>query len=405
MGNTPKLRFEGYSGDWGRHTLGDVFTQTSNYVNPKEDGIELWSLTVEDGLTPKTERYVREFLVKKDDKFKEVRPGDIVYNPMNMTLGAVGYNGMDHSVAVSGYYTTMVAGKDYDAYFINTWLKSPQAILLYKTYATGTLLEKQRVQFPTLSMIPASIPRLSEQKDIGIIFESIDVLISLYQNKCNALSKAQKYFLQSIFPIRREKTPKIRIEGFNYEWNHFPLKKVADKVTEKNSGYEFTETFTNSAEHGIISQQDFFDHSVSSEENINGYYVVRPDDFVYNPRISILAPYGPINRNKLGRCGVMSPLYSVFKVHSIDLTYLEWFFKSSSWHPFMYLNGDSGARSDRFAIKDALFFEMPIPIPTIEEQKAIGEFLEEINSLLSLSQRKLNALKTLKKILLQNMFA
>lgn len=143
----------------------------------------MWSLTVEDGLTPKSERYNREFLVKKDSIFKEVRPGDIVYNPMNMTLGAVGYNRMAKSVAVSGYYTTMITKKGYDAYYINTWLKSPQAILLYKTYATGSLIEKQRVQFPTLSIIPASFPNYDEQAKIGQYFESLDNLITLHHRK------------------------------------------------------------------------------------------------------------------------------------------------------------------------------------------------------------------------------
>lgn len=152
-------------------------------MSPNEDEIELWSLTVEDGLTPKSERYNREFLVKKDNNFKEVRPGDIVYNPMNMTLGAVGYNGMAKSVAVSGYYTTMITKKGYDAYYINTWLKSPQAILLYKTYATGSLIEKQRVQFPTLSIMPASFPNYDEQTKIGQYFESLDNLITLHQRK------------------------------------------------------------------------------------------------------------------------------------------------------------------------------------------------------------------------------
>lgn len=92
--NVPQVRFKGFTDDWERRELGEVFTQTSNYVNPKEDNVELWSLTVEEGLIPKTERYTRDFLVKKEDKFKEVRPGDIVYNPMNMTLGAIGYNNM-----------------------------------------------------------------------------------------------------------------------------------------------------------------------------------------------------------------------------------------------------------------------------------------------------------------------
>lgn len=166
---------------WEQRKLGEVFEQTTNLVSPNEDEIELWSLTVEDGLTPKSERYNREFLVKKDNNFKEVRPGDIVYNPMNMTLGAVGYNGMAKSVAVSGYYTTMITKKGYDAYYINTWLKSPQAILLYKTYATGSLIEKQRVQFPTLSIIPAAFPNYDEQTKIGQYFESLDNLITLHQ--------------------------------------------------------------------------------------------------------------------------------------------------------------------------------------------------------------------------------
>ena len=168
---------------WEQRKLGDVFEQTSNLVNPKEDEIELWSLTVEDGLIKKSDRYNREFLVKKDDNFKEVRPGDIVYNPMNMTLGAVGYNGMAKSVAVSGYYTTMVAKENYDTYYINTWLKSPQAIRLYRTYATGSLIEKQRVQFPTLSIIPVTFPKYEEQTKIGNYFHFLDHLITLHQRK------------------------------------------------------------------------------------------------------------------------------------------------------------------------------------------------------------------------------
>jgi len=196
----PEIRFAGFTGEWEQRKLGEVFEQTTNYVNPAEDEVELWSLTVEAGLTPKTERYNREFLVKKDDNFKEVRPGDIVYNPMNMTLGAVGYNGMAKSVAVSGYYTTMIAKDGYDSYYINTWLKSPQAILLYKNYATGTLIEKQRVQFPTLSTIPASFPEFEEQKQIGAYFANLDNLIALHQRKCDDLKEFKKFMLQNMFP-------------------------------------------------------------------------------------------------------------------------------------------------------------------------------------------------------------
>ena len=197
--SVPEIRFSGFTEDWEQRKLGDVFEQTANFVNPNDDDIELWSLTVEDGLTPKSERYNREFLVKKKTNFKEVRPGDIVYNPMNMTLGAVGFNGMAKSVAVSGYYTTMVANKGYDSYYINTWLKSPQAISLYKTFATGSLKEKQRVQFPTLSIIPATFPEHDEQTKIGSYFEHLDHLITLHQHKCEELQNIKKFMLKNMF--------------------------------------------------------------------------------------------------------------------------------------------------------------------------------------------------------------
>ena len=180
--------------------MGDVFEQTANIVNPNEEKIELWSLTVEDGLTSKTERYNREFLVKKDYNFKEVRPGDIVYNPMNMTLGAVGYNGMSKSVAVSGYYTTMIANEGYDSYYINTWLKGPQAISLYKIFATGSLIEKQRVQFSTLSIIPATFPNYEEQQKIGQYFSNLDHIITLHQRKCDEIKEIKKFMLKNMFP-------------------------------------------------------------------------------------------------------------------------------------------------------------------------------------------------------------
>ena len=355
------------SNDWEQRKLGDVFEQTANFVNPNDDDIELWSLTVEDGLTPKSERYNREFLVKKKTNFKEVRPGDIVYNPMNMTLGAVGFNGMAKSVAVSGYYTTMVANKGYDSYYINTWLKSPQAISLYKTFATGSLKEKQRVQFPTLSIIPATFPEHDEQTKIGSYFEHLDNLITLHQRKY------MKYADLSVF-----------------DWEQRKLNEIADKVSEKNKDNEFSEPFTNSAEQGIISQKDYFDREIVNNENLNGYYIVRNDDFIYNPRISVTAPVGPINRNRLGRNGVMSPLYTVFRTQDIDNLYLEFYFKTTKWHRFMKLNGDSGARFDRFTISSTQFMEMPIPYPTLEEQKKIGEYFDSLDNLITLHHRKQN---------------
>lgn len=147
--------------------------------------------------------------------------------------------------------------------------------------------------------------------------------------------------------------------------------------------------FTNSAEFGIISQRDYFDKDIANSENIDGYYIVEPNDFVYNPRISTLAPFGPVRRNKLDKSGAMSPLYYVFRTHDVDCGYLEYFFKTNRWHSFMHLNGNSGARSDRFAIRDEVFRDMPISMPQdIEEQKKVGDFFSTLELAITLHQRE-----------------
>jgi len=102
-----------------------------------------------------------------------------------------------------------------------------------------------------------------------------------------------------------------------------------------------------------------------------------------------MAPVGPINRNKLGRNGVISPLYMVFRAHDIDTKFLEYYFKTTKWHRFMKLNGDSGARFDRFTIGSTQFMKMPIPYPIIHEQILIGKYFEQLDNLITLHQRKI----------------
>ena len=184
-------------------------------------------------------------------------------------------------------------------------------------------------------------------------------------------------------------TPEIRFSGFSDDWEQRKFGEISSKVSKKNQNLEVDEVFTNSAEFGIISQRDYFDKDIANSENIDGYYIVEPDDFVYNPRISNLAPFGPIRRNKLEKSGAMSPLYYVFRTHNVDFGYLEYFFQTNSWHNFMHLNGNSGARSDRFAIRDEVFKDMPILMPRdFEEQHQIGEFFSQLDTLLTLHQRE-----------------
>ena len=201
------------------------------------------------------------------------------------------------------------------------------------------------------------------------------------------------------------KKPAIRFKGFTDDWEQRELGSVSFKVTTKNIKFEFSEIFTNSAERGIIDQKEYFDHDIANSQRINSYYIVYPNDFVYNPRISTLAPVGPIRRNCLNKIGVMSPLYTVFRFNGIDYKFLDYYFLSDVWHSYMNFNGDSGARADRFSIKNEVFFKLPMIIPSsLSEQKKIGEFIYSLTKSITLHQRKLDKLKNIKKALLEKMF-
>ena len=196
----PEIRLDGFEGEWGKYYLGDIFEQVSNYIEPSKEN-ELWSLTVEKGLTPKTNRYKRDFLVKKNDKFKKVNVQEFVYNPMNLTLGALDLNDNEVTISVSGYYVVMKNRnmEKFDNDFLKILLKTTYAIYQYKQFATGTLIEKQRVQFPTFSEIPFYLPPIAEQQAIGTYFSNLDNLINSHQEKIFQLETLKKKLLQDMF--------------------------------------------------------------------------------------------------------------------------------------------------------------------------------------------------------------
>ena len=399
MSNKPKIRFPGFTDDWEQRKLGEVFEQTQNFVNPSDENIELWSLTVEDGLTPKSERYNREFLVKKDDNFKEVRPGDIVYNPMNMTLGAVGYNGMAKSVAVSGYYTTMVTKENYDSYYINTWLKSPQAILLYKTYATGSLIEKQRVQFPTLSIIPVAFPNYAEQKKIGDYFSNLDNLITLHQRKCDSIKKIKKCMLQKMFPKKGEKVPEIRFPGFTDDWEQRKFSDFTWNAGKRNSQNLDLEPYAVTNDRGFIRQNEAHDEfGYMKDVDRKAYNIVMPNSFAYNPaRINV----GSIGYYEGTENVIVSSLYEVFQTADyVDDRFLWHWFKSDIFPKWIERLQEGSVRLYFYYDK---LCECKMLMPSLPEQKKIAATLDEIDNLITLHQRKCEKLKELKKGMLQKM--
>ena len=203
-----------------------------------------------------------------------------------------------------------------------------------------------------------------------------------------------------------EKRPKLRFPGFDEPWQSILLSSVFAKNTQKNTDGRITNVICNSAKQGLIPQREYFDKDIANSDNTNGYYIIEENDFVYNPRKSADAPYGPISSYKYTEAGIVSPLYLCFRAKKeINPAFFEWYFRSSAWHRYVYMSGDSGARHDRVSIKDDTFFAMPIDIPSAHEQAQIAIFLERIEQRIEMQRALVDNLKKYKRGVIQQVFA
>lgn len=396
----PKLRFPGFTDAWEQRKLGEMGKVSMCKRVFKSETSEIGEVPF---YKIGTFGEVADSYISKDlfeeyrDKYSYPKVGDILISASGSIGRTVVYTGQ-----AEYFQDSNIVWLDHGGKIDNRFLLAFYAVVKWSGIEGSTI---KRLYNDNILNTQISLPSLSEQATVGNFFREFDSLISLHQRKLDNVKMLKKSLLQKLFPKDGEKTPELRFPGFTDDWEQRKLGEISDKVTEKNRYGEYKETLTNSAEFGIVSQRDFFDKDISNEENLCGYYIVRPGDFVYNPRISNLAPVGPIKRNKLSLTGVMSPLYYVFRVtDQIDGDFLAVLFSTSIWHRFMKLNGDSGARADRFSIKDTVFKMMPLYVPGYAEQKEIGQAFNSLDSLISLHQRKLDHLKELKKGLLQQMF-
>ena len=188
------------------------------------------------------------------------------------------------------------------------------------------------------------------------------------------------------------------------KWEIRKLKEIATRITIKNKNSDPLPVLTNSATGGVINQQDYFEREIVSKDNLNNYFVVEVDDFVYNPRISTSAPVGPISRNKITK-GVMSPLYTIFRFSEGCVDFFEYYFKTNCWHQYLKDKANYGARYDRMNIANEDFFNMPIPFPPIGEQKKIAGCLSSVDELIKVYNNQLELLQLHKLGLMQQLFS
>lgn len=206
--------------------------------------------------------------------------------------------------------------------------------------------------------------------------------------------------------------PKLRFKADDEsqfpDWEEKKISDIFSKVKEKNKDGQNQNVITNSAEFGLINQRDFFDKDIAVDGKTENYTVIKTGDFVYNPRKSKQAPYGPFNCYHLEKDGIVSPLYTCLRPKGIaDNEYLQWYFQSGSWYRFIYENGaQNGARHDRVGMTDSLMQEIPVHLPQLaEEQQKIAEFLSTIDTVIAKQKETVSAWEERKKGVMQKLFS
>lgn len=403
-GIVPTLRFPEFSdaGAWVYLEGDKVFEQISNRKH--SSNLPILAISQEHGAIP---RDLIDYKVIVSDEglenYKVVEIGDFIIS-LRSFQGGIEYS--DYKGICSPAYIILRKRLDVDNQFFKYYFKSRAFIHELNKNLEG-IRDGKMVSYKQFSEILLPIPSIhnkKEQQKIAECLSSIDALIKVTENKIDELKAHKKGLMQRLFPTEGKTVPALRFPEFQNtgEWTIMTLNKLASRIIKKNNGH-ICKVLTNSAADGVVDQAEYFSRNIVSENNLNNYYVIENGDYVYNPRVSTSAPVGPISKNYIGK-GIMSPLYTIFRFHDTENEFFNQFFKTKYWHKYLKNVANQGARFDRMNITADDFMNMPVPAPCPNEQHKIADCLSSVDDLIMAQTKRLEALKTHKKGLMQQLF-
>ena len=197
---------------WEKVKIGRVLKQRNKKALPSDDR-PLFSLTIEDGVTAKTDRYNREALVKDNGskKYKIVCPNDIVFNPANLRWGAIARSTVPHEVVISPIYEVLSVKNDaVDIDFISHLLTCPRQIGIYATKTEGTLIERMAVKLDAFLLLDIYLPpEREEQQEISNILNAAQHEIDLLKQLADKYKNQKRGLMQKMLTGEWRVKPEI----------------------------------------------------------------------------------------------------------------------------------------------------------------------------------------------------
>ena len=394
---TPAIRFKGFTDTWEQRKLGECAE-----FNPKSElpdifeYVDLESVVGTDILSHRTESKSSapsraQRLAQKGDVFYQtVRP----YQKNNCIFE----NDENNWVFSTGYAQLRPVN---DGYFLLTLLQNEDFVKLVLDRCTGT--SYPAINSNDLADIDVNIPINNlEQQRIGDYFRNLDSLITLHQRKYDKLTKVKKAMLKKMFPQNGANKPEIRFRGFTDGWEHCKLNSIADVRDGTHASPQYF-----SSGHPFITSKNVKDGYINYDDV---QYISDEDYEEINKRSKV-----DVNDILMGMIGTIGNLALIreepdFAIKNVALIkdtgdilylYLYHYLQSETVLNQLLENMDGGTQ--KFVALKRIR-ELNIAFPIKSEQQAIGTYFHNLDSVITLHQRKCDKYKSIKAGLIRKLF-
>ena len=397
----PIIRFRDFTDDWEQRKFDEIASRESSTGMSSEilPSVEYEDVISEVGQLNKD--IAEKAVHKKGIKFDKIH---VLYGKLRPYLHNW-INPRFKGIAVGDWWVLKPVATDKD--FLYRLIQTKQFDDI-ANLSTGSKMP--RADWNLVSKSEFMIPgELKEQHLIGQCFSNLDNLITLHQRKLDQLKTLKKYFLQNMFPAKGEKVPRIRFKGFTGDWEQRKLVDIATMHARIGWQNLRTSEFLDDGDYYLITGTDFKDgridfsscHYVAKErydqdKNIqihNGSILITKDG-----TLGKVAYISGLNKPATLNAGVFNV---VIKANDVDEKYLYHYLAGPFLMDYVSKRATGGTIKH---LNQNILVDFPVVLPSYDEQKKIGETLQDLDNLITLHQRKLDKLQTMKKLMLQNMF-
>ena len=375
---TPKLRFKGFTDDWEQRKLSDILVER-NEQQVETNEYPLMSFVQGHGVVPKGERYDRSFLVlDQSKKYKRTELGDFIYSSNNLETGSIGINKTGKAV-ISPVYSIFYGVSIGDSQFIGIMSLLPRFIAKMIRFRQGVVYGQWRIHEKDFLDISILIPSEAERTKITKLILSIEELITLHQRKLEKLKLNKSALLQKLFPQKGCTIPDVRFKGFTDAWEQ---RKLSD-ILKVNSGKDYKHL-----EQGDIPVYGTGGYMLSVNESLSNIDAIG------------IGRKGTIDKPQY----LKAPFWTVdtlFYLTALDKHSILFLYYLMQLMPWKKFDESTGVPSLSKTTIDNINGYVP---SNPKEEELISTLFNQLDKSITLHQRKLDCLISIKKGLLQQLF-